>query len=140
MAASRVGSHARSDNGSLLRSSRNGGVRLALAGRMDRELVEEKGWVSPTGLRRGLGFLAAFAGPTGCPTRDVHRVGPCREARGGARPFAFISPSFLMAIRFERLPWIQDLFYGVGAAVIAIIEQSAYLRTPLSQSCAVLFN
>ena len=29
-------------------------------------------------------------------------------------------------IRFERLPWIQDVFYGVGAAVIAIIAQSAY--------------
>jgi chromate transport protein ChrA len=30
-------------------------------------------------------------------------------------------------IRYERLPWIQDVFYGVGAAVIAIIAQSAYL-------------
>jgi chromate transporter len=29
-------------------------------------------------------------------------------------------------IKYERLPWIQDVFYGVGAAVIAIIAQSAY--------------
>ena len=29
-------------------------------------------------------------------------------------------------IRYERLPWIQHVFYGVGAAVIAIITQSAF--------------
>ena len=29
-------------------------------------------------------------------------------------------------VRYERLPWIQDVFYGVGAAVIAIIGMSAY--------------
>jgi chromate transporter len=27
---------------------------------------------------------------------------------------------------FGRLTWIQGLFYGIGAAVIAIITQSAY--------------
>jgi chromate transporter len=46
--------------------------------------------------------------------------------------FAFVLPSFLMVLalsavylRFEGLPWMQGLFYGIGAAVIAIIARSA---------------
>lgn len=46
---------------------------------------------------------------------------------------AFVLPSFLMVlalswayVRFGGLPWIQALFYGVGAAVIAIIAVAAY--------------
>src|SRR5439155_16560854 len=46
---------------------------------------------------------------------------------------AFILPSFLMAlglaaayIYFGQLSWIQGMFYGIGAAVIAIIAQSAH--------------
>src|SRR5207237_7436271 len=41
---------------------------------------------------------------------------------------AFTLPSFLMAlvlaavyVHFGSLPWIQGMFYGIGAAVIAII-------------------
>src|SRR2546426_11496937 len=44
---------------------------------------------------------------------------------------AFIGPSFLMVlvlsefyVRFGGLPWMQGLFYGIGAAVIAIIARS----------------
>jgi chromate transporter len=45
---------------------------------------------------------------------------------------AFILPSFLMVLalsslylRFGGMPWIQGAFYGIGAAVIAIIARSA---------------
>jgi len=45
---------------------------------------------------------------------------------------AFILPSFLMVlvlaalyVHFGSLPWIQGMFYGIGAAVIAIIVRSA---------------
>src|SRR5437879_7584930 len=45
---------------------------------------------------------------------------------------AFISPSLLMVlvlaalyVHFGSLPWIQGMFYGIGAAVIAIIVRSA---------------
>jgi len=45
---------------------------------------------------------------------------------------AFISPSFLMVlalaalyVHYGSLPWIQGMFYGIGAAVIAIIVRSA---------------
>jgi chromate transporter len=46
---------------------------------------------------------------------------------------AFVLPSFLMVVglaalyvHFGRLAWIQGAFYGIGAAVIAIIVRSAY--------------
>src|SRR5262249_2853632 len=46
---------------------------------------------------------------------------------------AFVLPSFLMVIalallylRYGGLSWMQGVFYGVGAAVIAIIARSAF--------------
>jgi chromate transporter len=83
----------------------------------------------------GLAFSQLSPGPLAAQLAMY--IGWVRAGRLGAAlvAFAFISPSFLMAIgiaalyiRFERLPWIEDLFYGVGAAVIAIIGQSAYLK------------
>jgi chromate transporter len=52
----------------------------------------------------------------------------CNRAVG----IAFILPSFIMVLvlaalylHFGNLPWIQGMFYGIGAAVIAIIVRSA---------------
>jgi chromate transport protein ChrA len=46
---------------------------------------------------------------------------------------AFVAPSFLMVlalswlyVAFGGLPWMQALFYGIGAVVIAIIAVAAY--------------
>jgi chromate transporter len=51
----------------------------------------------------------------------------------------FILPSFLMVwaisaayVRFGGLPWMQALFYGIGAAVIGIIVRSAQKLTALT--------
>jgi chromate transporter len=53
--------------------------------------------------------------------------------------FAFIIPSFIMVIalawlylRFGGLSWMQGAFYGIGAAVIAIIARSAWKLTRTS--------
>jgi chromate transporter len=52
---------------------------------------------------------------------------------------AFVGPSLIMVlvlsalyVRFGGLPWMQAVFYGVGAAVIAIIAQSARKLTRLT--------
>ncbi len=49
---------------------------------------------------------------------------------------AFVLPSFLMVlalsaayVRFGGLPWMQGMFYGIGAAVIGIITRSAFKLT-----------
>ena len=46
---------------------------------------------------------------------------------------AFVGPSFLMVlaisaayVRFGGLPWMQPAFYGIGAAVVAVIARSAW--------------
>jgi chromate transporter len=51
----------------------------------------------------------------------------------------FILPSFLMVwalsvayVRYGGLPWMQGLFYGIGAAVIGIISRSALKLTTLT--------
>jgi chromate transporter len=53
--------------------------------------------------------------------------------------FAFVLPSFLMVLvlaaaylRLGGLPWMQGAFYGIGAAVIAIIVRSAVKLTRLT--------
>src|SRR4029453_9320539 len=65
-------------------------------------------------------------------------------ARGGALGsavvgLAFVLPSFAMVlalaigyIRFGGLAWIQGAFYGIGAAVIAIIARSVVKLTRLT--------
>src|SRR4051794_304420 len=112
------------------------GGPIALAGRMDRDLVEERGWVSRQDYIEGLAFSQLSPGPLAAQLAMY--IGWVRAGRLGAAlvAIAFIAPSFLLAIlvaaaylRYERLPWIQDIFYGVGAAVIAIIAQSAYRLT-----------
>jgi len=52
---------------------------------------------------------------------------------------AFVLPSFLMVLalsaaymRFGGLNWMKAVFYGIGAAVIAIIARSAFKLTKLT--------
>ena len=54
---------------------------------------------------------------------------------------AFVIPSFIMVVligmayvHYDGLPWMQNIFYGVGAAVIGIISMSAYKLTTKSVS------
>jgi chromate transporter len=65
-------------------------------------------------------------------------------ARGGAAGaalvgLAFVLPSFVMVlaiaigyVQFGGLPWMQGAFYGIGAAVIAIMGRSAWKLTRLT--------
>jgi chromate transporter len=58
---------------------------------------------------------------------------------------AFVLPSFFMVwaisvayVRYGGLPWMEALFYGVGAAVIGIIVRSAHKLTRLTLSREVI--
>src|SRR5256885_3837335 len=102
------------------------GGPIALAGYMQKDLVEERKWVSSQDYIEGLAFSQLSPGPLAAQLAMY--LGWVRAGRTGAAlvAAAFIAPSFLMAVavaaaysRFEQLPWIQDLFYGIGAAVIA---------------------
>jgi len=108
------------------------GGPIALAGYMQRDLVEEKKWVSEQDYKEGLALAQLAPGPLAAQLAIY--LGWVRGRVLGATlvGFAFVVPSFLMVLvlsalyqRFEGLPWMQGLFYGVGAAVIAIIGRSA---------------
>jgi chromate transporter len=109
------------------------GGPIALAGHMQRELVEERGWVSRQDYVEGLAFSQLSPGPLAAQLAMY--LGWVRGGTLGATlaGTVFVLPSFLMVLalaalylHYGRLTWIQGLFYGVGAAVIAIIAQSAY--------------
>jgi chromate transporter len=108
------------------------GGPIALAGYMQRDLVETRHWVSRADYLEGLAFSQLSPGPLAAQLAMY--IGWLRSGRIGATlvGIAFVLPSFLMAVviaalyvHFGSLPWIQGMFYGIGAAVIAIIVRSA---------------
>jgi len=108
------------------------GGPIALAGHMQKDLVEERRWVSKQDYLEGLAFAQLSPGPLAAQLAMY--LGWLRASALGATlvGIAFILPSFLMVlvlaalyVHFGSLPWIQGMFYGIGAAVIAIIVRSA---------------
>ena len=108
------------------------GGPIALAGHMQKDLVEERRWVSKQDYLEGLAFSQLSPGPLAAQLAMY--LGWLRAGALGATlvGVAFILPSLLMVlvlaalyVHFGSLPWIQGMFYGIGAAVIAIIVRSA---------------
>jgi chromate transporter len=108
------------------------GGPIALAGHMQRDLVEERHWISKPDYLEGLAFSQLSPGPLAAQLAMY--IGWLRAGAMGTTlvGIAFILPSFLMVLalaafylHFGSLPWIQGMFYGIGAAVIAIIARSA---------------
>ncbi len=109
------------------------GGPIALAGHMQKDLVEGRKWVSQEDYVEGLAFSQLSPGPLAAQLAMYLgwvRAGALGATLTGA---IFVFPSFLMVmviaamyVHYGRLAWIQGIFYGVGAAVIAIIARSAY--------------
>src|SRR4051794_6346507 len=115
------------------------GGPIALAGYMQRDLVERRRWVSKQDYVEGLALAQLAPGPLAAQLAMY--LGWVRAGVLGATlvSVAFILPSFVMVLalsafylQFEGLPWMRGAFYGVGAAVIAIIARSAYKLVGLS--------
>ncbi len=112
------------------------GGPVALAGYMHRDLVERKGWISEEDYREGLALAQLAPGPLAAQLGIY--IGYIHYKILGATlaGLAFVFPSFLMVLVlgyvytvWEGIPWMQAVFYGVGAAVIGIIAMSAYKLT-----------
>ena len=108
------------------------GGPIALAGYMQRDLVETRGWIDKQDYDEGLALAQLSPGPLAAQLAIY--LGWLRGRVLGAAlvSLAFILPSFVMVVglsalyvSFGGLPWMQGAFYGVGAAVIAIIGRSA---------------
>lgn len=115
------------------------GGPIALAGHMQQDLVDGRGWISKEDYVEGLALSQLAPGPLAAQLAIY--LGYVRAGIPGATlvGVAFVLPSFLMVlalsaayVRFGGLSWMQGMFYGIGAAVIAIIARSALKLTKLT--------
>lgn len=112
------------------------GGPVALVGYMNRDLVEEKKWISEEEYKEGLALAQLAPGPLAAQLGIY--IGFLNYGLLGATltGLAFVLPSFVMVVLlgiayqlYGGLSWMQAVFYGVGAAVIGIISLSAYKLT-----------
>lgn len=115
------------------------GGPIALAGHMQQDLVDDRKWIRKEDYLEGLALAQLAPGPLAAQLAIY--LGYIRAGVVGATAvgFAFVLPSFLMVlglsaayVRFGGLPWMQGMFYGIGAAVIGIIARSAFKLTKLT--------
>jgi chromate transporter len=122
------------------------GGPIALVGYMQRDLVEQREWFSKQDYSEGLALAQLAPGPLAAQLAIY--LGWLKAGTLGATlvAVAFILPSFVMVmalsfvyLRFEGLAWMQGAFYGIGAAVIAIIARSAWklMRSTLERDLAL---
>jgi len=112
------------------------GGPVALVGYMQRDLVEDKGWLTEEEYKEGLALAQLAPGPLAAQLGIY--IGFVHYGLVGATltGLAFVLPSFIMVVLlgmayqlYGGLAWMQAVFYGVGAAVIGIIAMSAYKLT-----------
>jgi chromate transporter len=109
------------------------GGPVALVGFMNRDLVERRGWIKEDVYQLGLALAQIMPGPLAAQLAIA--LGYFQHGILGATltGFAFVLPSFLMVIAlsvlyvaYGGLWWMQALFYGIGASVVAVIVIAAY--------------
>ena len=120
----------------------------ALVQYMERDLVEVRKWITQEEYLEGFALSQLAPGPLA--TQLAIYLGWVRFKNFGAAlcGLAFVLPSFFLCvilsylyIHFKSLPWIQPLFYTVGATVIGIIViSSAKLAKKAIGKDSVLFT
>jgi chromate transporter len=115
------------------------GGPIALAGYMQRDLVERRRWIAKDDYLQGLALAQLMPGPLAAQLAIY--LGWVRARIAGATlvAAAVVLPSFLMVlalsafyVHFAGLAFMRSFFYGIGAAVIAIIARSAFKLVKLT--------
>src|SRR6266581_507347 len=114
------------------------GGPVALCGQMERELVQERQWLTKDEMREGIAVCQSLPGPLAIQVGIF-----ISYIRGGfwgawAGGWAFIFPNFVIVaslaalyVYFGGLSPVTAIFYGVSPAVIALILHSCYRLTKL---------
>lgn len=114
------------------------GGPAALCGQMERELVQEKHWLTRSEMRDAIAVSQSLPGPLAIQVGIF-----AAYMRGGfwgawAGGWCFILPNFLIVsalaalyVHFGGLSWMTAVFYGVSPAVIAMIVHSCWRLTKL---------
>jgi chromate transporter len=117
------------------------GGPVALVGYMHRDLVEERKWISEEEYKDGLALAQLAPGPLAAQLGIYLGYVHYKTLGATLCGLAFVLPSFFMVVAiglaykmFGGLPWMQAIFYGVGAAVVGIIIISSYKLTEKSIS------
>jgi len=109
------------------------GGPVALVGLMEKELVQERQWLTRDEMRNAVAVSQSLPGPLAIQVGIF-----IAYLRGGfwgawAGGWAFILPNFLIVaalgalyVHFGGLSWMTAVFYGVSPAVIALILHSCY--------------
>lgn len=112
------------------------GGPVALVGYMHRDLVEKKNWILEEEYKEGLALAQLAPGPLAAQLAIYIGFIHYRVLGATLAGIAFVLPSFCMVValgmlyqQFGGLPWMQAVFYGVSAAVVAIILMSSYKLT-----------
>ncbi len=120
------------------------GGPVALCGQMEKELVQERKWVTKDELREGIAVCQSLPGPLAIQVGIY-----VSYLRGGfwgawAGGWAFILPNFVIVavlgalyVHFGDLPPVRAIFYGVSPAVIALILHSCYRLAKLGMEDVV---
>src|SRR5437870_5718168 len=120
------------------------GGPVALCGQMEKELVEERRWLTREEMREGIAVCQSLPGPLAIQVGIF-----VSYLRGGfwgawAGGWAFILPNFVIVaalgalyVHFGGLPPVTAVFYGVSPAVIALILHSCYRLSRLGMEDAV---
>jgi chromate transporter len=109
------------------------GGPVALVGQMERELVNEKNWMSREQMREAIAVCQSLPGPLAIQVgiyAAYLRAGFWGAWAGG---WAFILPNFVIVaalgalyVALGDLKPVTAIFYGVSPAVIALILHSCY--------------
>lgn len=115
------------------------GGPVALVGYMHRDLVDDKKWISEEDYKEGLALSQLAPGPLAAQLSIYIGYVHYRILGATLVGLAFVIPSFFMVlgigyayVSYGGLPWMQAIFYGVGAAVIGIIAIGSYKLTTKS--------
>jgi chromate transporter len=115
------------------------GGPVALVGYMHRDLVDDKKWISEEDYKEGLALSQLAPGPLAAQLAIYLGYVHYRILGATLAGVAFVLPSFFMVlgigyayVTYGGLPWMQAVFYGVGAAVIGIIAIGSYKLTTKS--------
>jgi chromate transporter len=108
------------------------GGPIALVGYMHRDLVEQRGWYTEEHYQQGLAVAQTMPGPLAAQL--AMWLGYLERGSLGALLVAvpFVVPPFLIVTavaivyaRYQGLSVVQDVFFGVGPAVMAIVAIAA---------------
>src|ERR1700746_3546179 len=109
------------------------GGPVALVGQMERELVDERKWLTKDQMREAIAICQSLPGPLAIQVGIYISYLRCGFWGAWAGGWAFILPNFVIVAALGALyVYLGDLqpvtavFYGVSPAVIALILHSCY--------------